>query len=84
MPALSSKDDVAAAIHEELGAAVFAVRGADRDTFHRQVDGVLARRPTLLVVIGFGWCGRGLAARARGMGPGWWCARSIRGAPWRR
>ena len=68
MPALSTKDDVAAAIHEELGAAVFAVRGADRDTFHRQVDGVLARRPTLLVVIGFGWCGRGLAARARGMG----------------
>jgi adenosylhomocysteinase len=46
---LSTKDDVAAAIHEELGAAVFAVHGADRDTFHRQVDGVLAGRPTLLV-----------------------------------
>jgi adenosylhomocysteinase len=46
---LSTKDDVAAAIHEELGAAVFAVRGADRHTFYRQVDGVLARRPTLLV-----------------------------------
>jgi adenosylhomocysteinase len=46
---LSTKDDVAAAIHEELGAAVFAVHGADRDTFHRQVDGVLASRPTLLV-----------------------------------
>ena len=46
---LSTKDDVAAAIHEELGAAVFAVHGADRDTFYRQVDGVLAGRPTLLV-----------------------------------
>jgi adenosylhomocysteinase len=46
---LSTKDDVAAAIHQELGAAVFAVHGADRDTFHRQVDGVLAGRPTLLV-----------------------------------
>jgi adenosylhomocysteinase len=46
---LSTKDDVAAAIHEELGAAVFAVHGADRETFYRQVDGVLARRPTLLV-----------------------------------
>jgi adenosylhomocysteinase len=46
---LSTKDDVAAAIHQELGAAVFAVHGADRDTFHRQVDGVLASRPTLIV-----------------------------------
>jgi adenosylhomocysteinase len=47
--ALSTKDDVAAAIHEELGAAVFAVHGADRDTFSRQLDGVLATRPTLVV-----------------------------------
>jgi adenosylhomocysteinase len=46
---LSTKDDVAAAIHDELGVAVFAVHGADRDTFHRQVDGVLASRPTLIV-----------------------------------
>ena len=37
---LSTKDDVAAAIHEETGAAVFAVHGADRDTFYRQVAGV--------------------------------------------
>ena len=29
---LSTKDDVAAAIHDELGAAVFAVHGADRDS----------------------------------------------------
>ena len=46
---LSTKDDVAAAIHQELGAAVFAVHGADRDTFYRQVAGVLASRPTLVV-----------------------------------
>jgi adenosylhomocysteinase len=46
---LSTKDDVAAAIHQELGAAVFAVHGADRETFYRQVDGVLASRPTLVV-----------------------------------
>jgi adenosylhomocysteinase len=46
---LSTKDDVAAAIHEELGAAVFAVHGADRATFQRQVDAVLATRPTLVV-----------------------------------
>jgi adenosylhomocysteinase len=46
---LSTKDDVAAAIHEELGAAVFAVHGADRETFRRQLDAVLATRPTLVV-----------------------------------
>jgi adenosylhomocysteinase len=46
---LSTKDDVAAAIHDELGVPVFAVNGADRATFQRQVDGVLAGRPTLLV-----------------------------------
>jgi adenosylhomocysteinase len=46
---LSTKDDVAAAIHDELGAAVFAVHGADRETFHRQLDAVLHTRPTLLV-----------------------------------
>ena len=81
---LSTRDDVAAAIHEELGAAVFAVRGADRDTFHRQVDGVLARRrrcswSSASAGAAAGWP-RGPAA----WGPGWWCARSIRGAPWRR
>ncbi len=46
---LSTKDDVAAAIHEELGARVFAIRGCDRETFYRQVEGVLAARPTLIV-----------------------------------
>jgi adenosylhomocysteinase len=34
---LSTKDDVVAAIHDELGAAVFAVHGANRETFYRQV-----------------------------------------------
>jgi adenosylhomocysteinase len=46
---LSTKDDVAAAIHEELGARVFAIRGCDRETFYRQVEGVLAAKPTLIV-----------------------------------
>jgi adenosylhomocysteinase len=46
---LSTKDDVAAAIHDELGAAVFAVHGADRETFNRQIDAVLDTRPTLVV-----------------------------------
>ena len=108
---LSTRDDVAAAIADELGAAVFAVHGVDRDTF-RQVDGVLASRPTLvvddgadltatihsrrrdllggiaggtevtsagvlratnillagkvLVVVGYGWCGRGLPGGLEG------------------
>jgi adenosylhomocysteinase len=46
---LSTKDDVAAAIHDDLGAQVFAVHGCDRDTFYRQVDGVLASQPTLIL-----------------------------------
>jgi adenosylhomocysteinase len=46
---LSTKDEVAAAIHEELGARVFAIRGCDRETFYRQVEEVLAAKPTLIV-----------------------------------
>ena len=46
---LSTKDDVAAAIHDELGARVFAVHGCDRETFYRQVEGVLAAEPTLIL-----------------------------------
>jgi adenosylhomocysteinase len=46
---LSTKDDVAAAIREELGARVFAIHGCDRETFYRQVEGALAAKPTLIV-----------------------------------
>jgi adenosylhomocysteinase len=46
---LSTKDDVAAAVHEELGARVFAIRGCDRETFYRQVEEVLAAKPTLIL-----------------------------------
>src|ERR671924_740053 len=55
---LSTKDDVAAAIHADYGARVFAIYGSDRDTFYKQV----------VVVVGYGWCGRGVAMRAHGMG----------------
>jgi len=46
---LSTKDDVAASIQADLGAQVFAIHGCDRDTFYRQVEEVLASRPTLIV-----------------------------------
>jgi len=46
---LSTKDDVAAAIREELGARVFAIRGCDRETYYRQVEGVLEAKPMLLL-----------------------------------
>jgi adenosylhomocysteinase len=46
---LSTKDDVAAAIQADLGAEVFAIRGCDRDTFHRQMREVLDSRPTLIL-----------------------------------
>jgi adenosylhomocysteinase len=46
---LSTKDDVAAAIAADLDANVFAIHGCDRNTFYRQVEGVLATEPTLVV-----------------------------------
>ncbi|MGK4580982.1 adenosylhomocysteinase [Kitasatospora sp. HPMI-4] len=46
---LSTKDDVAASIQRDLGAEVFAIRGCDRDTFYKQVQGVLGIRPTIIV-----------------------------------
>ena len=41
------------------------------------LDGILRATNVLLagkvlVVVGYGWCGRGLASRARGRGAGWW------------
>lgn len=46
---LSTKDDVAASIQRDLGAEVFAIYGCDRDTFYRQVQGVLDTQPTIVV-----------------------------------
>ena len=46
---LSTKDDVAAAIHRDIGAEVFAVHGCDRETFYRHMQGVLRVRPTIVV-----------------------------------
>src|ERR671923_266291 len=46
---LSTKDDVAAAIHADYGARVFAIYGSDRDTFYKQVAGVLASEPQIVV-----------------------------------
>ncbi|MEV0088543.1 adenosylhomocysteinase [Saccharopolyspora sp. NPDC050642] len=46
---LSTKDDVAASIQRDLGAEVFAVYGADRDTFYEHVQAVLKTRPTIVV-----------------------------------
>jgi len=72
---------VAAAIAAELGAAVFAVNDAATKhlfdnrygTGQSTLDGILRATNILLagkvfVVVGYGWCGRGLALRARGMG----------------
>jgi len=46
---LSTKDDVAAAIHVDFGAQVFAIRGCDRETYYRQVEGALAIKPTVII-----------------------------------
>jgi adenosylhomocysteinase len=46
---LSTKDDVAAAIHVDHGAHVYAIHGCDRETFYRQVDGALSHAPNVVV-----------------------------------
>jgi adenosylhomocysteinase len=46
---LSTKDDVAAAIHVDYGANVYAIYGADRETFYRQVAGALSHAPDIVV-----------------------------------
>ncbi len=44
---LSTQDDVAAWLVEELGIAVHAVRGEDNDTYYRHIQAALAHRPTI-------------------------------------
>jgi adenosylhomocysteinase len=46
---LSTKDDIAAAIHVDHGVNVYAIHGCDRETFYRQVDGALSHAPTFVV-----------------------------------
>jgi adenosylhomocysteinase len=46
---LSTKDDVAAAIHADLGVGVFAVHGCDRAAYYRQIEAALAIEPTLVL-----------------------------------
>jgi adenosylhomocysteinase len=42
---LSTQDDVAAALAEEYGIGVFAIRGEDRDTYYRHIHQALAVKP---------------------------------------
>jgi len=44
---LDTQDDVAAALVERDGAAVFAVHGEDMDTYYRHIEAVLDTRPQL-------------------------------------
>jgi adenosylhomocysteinase len=44
---LSTQDDVAAALCEQSGIAVFAIKGEDTETFFRHIDSVLDRRPQI-------------------------------------
>lgn len=46
---LSTKDDVAAAIHADLGVGVYAIHGCDRETYYQQVEQTLAIRPTVVI-----------------------------------
>jgi adenosylhomocysteinase len=44
---LSTQDDVAAALCEQSGIAVFAIKGEDTETFFRHIDSVLDLRPQI-------------------------------------
>ncbi len=44
---LSTQDEVAAALVEEFGIAVFAIRGEDTDTYYRHLRAVLEHRPQI-------------------------------------
>ncbi len=42
---LSTQDDVAAALVEEYGIAVFAIKGEDNDTYYRHIEAAVDHRP---------------------------------------
>jgi adenosylhomocysteinase len=44
---LSTQDDVAAALCEESGAYVYAIKGEDHETYYRHINSVLDHRPHL-------------------------------------
>src|SRR6185436_1613904 len=44
---LSTQDDVAAALVEEYGVAVFAINGEDNDTYYRHIEAAVDHRPHL-------------------------------------
>jgi adenosylhomocysteinase len=44
---LSTQDDVAAALVEEYGVAVFAIKGEDNDTYYRHIEAAVDHKPHL-------------------------------------
>src|SRR5437588_1929408 len=44
---LSTQDDVAAALVEEHGVAVFAIKGEDNDTYYRHIEAAVDHKPQL-------------------------------------
>src|SRR6516165_4416922 len=44
---LSTQDDVAAALVEEYGVAVYAIKGEDNDTYYRHIEAAVDHRPHL-------------------------------------
>src|SRR3954462_4112161 len=44
---LSTQDDVAAALVEEYGIAVYAIHGEDNDTYYQHIDAAIAHHPHL-------------------------------------
>ena len=47
---LSTQDDTAAALCEEDGVSVFAIKGEDNETYYRHLNAVLDRQPQVTMV----------------------------------
>src|SRR2546427_14536 len=71
---LSTDDSVATALVETYGLEVYAKKGETNEEYYANLHKILDLKPNLLiagktfVVAGYGWTGRGIAMRARGMG----------------
>ncbi len=46
---LSTQDDVAAWLQEDLGISIFAIHGEDRDTYYSHINAVLDSEPTITI-----------------------------------
>src|SRR5262245_5314199 len=60
---LSTQDDTAAALVEEYGVSVFAIKGEDNDTYYAHIDAAVDNKPQTTIAEGVGAIGALPSAR---------------------